>query len=1103
MNGKEMLQEEAYRAFMRLQLVRKKLISLNNAMVAMRDRENLLTPMFDWVDIRSDTLNSDKVDRKKVREMQGALFTPANSGARQTASTPETIVNLNLSDLDMSLGKFIDCKKSKEEGRLLFNSLIKNLSGAHWRKHKAVRSRYDMSVEDDEEFIRKVINFTDDLHSSHEPQIQTGGLLVFKYSLDKLIHTEAPDMFVKTLIHRHVPVAQCRIDNVLRDIRKKRRTRGLRILFRNSSCGCCRNMPEADSSRCRGTCQTAYVCFYNFSDKHPFYASRDEQSYYFAQLYPHLGKLERLSKEMKLRYKEHRQFESIANMVFDILIRRQFSRGSLYEGLSESVEEKPSNSSLSLGGSLSQIHLSLCMNGFSREHDQELLEDVKNLHPLKVYDHALVRYMFCDTLKVGRLFQASTTFNYIVSNTAPRYTIERIMLFNVTGPGEGKSYANKVLNYQFRLVSGCIETLTSFTPQAFKYNQKRSSCVVMIDDAHITHEKNTKFKDRESNVIPNTFKNILDTSTLESEVVTTEVSSGKAVTVKYKAIHNCGFVWNANTLGFVSEAWADRCLIMESEFQKNVYRTLSTKQIQDIVETEKMDRIAAVCLYRQNLVQSATMIADSSLMQFSANFDKARDACIYALHRSHIVCGSSLSRRVSACVNQLVFAEALKLSCHFVFDIWVPPWTRVPSERHYSNLRHFLKKLNKNRLKALNKLSFGQICLEINAVYKLCTSACLPDICPRVVDSQGYFACKLLAHVLTQIHEQNLRTTLKNGSLCVGDIETMYFSETEIKGGTSAAHEMLSLCSMCKVPSRGFSDTSRKTYSLCSYRYAGLQNLPSGSRTSHLRSSKRVGSVTVPLDVVYDLLAIFAPTSHRGFWEQLSEAMLEAYESRDESDRDESEYQDYMQLSSNCTRNQIDRVITFDLDFRHDPNRSLLLEATAGIEPLSELSFSRKPLDCNTFRCSAPIYFGGVIQKILGDRAPVEAHNEAHQKEATQGPGGTFHGPRLRVYCSQYSGVPVMNLSSFCPTRTVYHQDKIFLRTDPNDRPHLAEVEDDWEWKDAVAVFDTVHGTNVFSVEMLKRDYSSTMLITSVEARTRLNSKSRARQPSYPSAWAL
>lgn len=194
-------------------------------------------------------------------------------------------------------------------------------------------------------------------------------------------------------------------------------------------------------------------------------------------------------------------------------------------------------------------------------------EEPSSLDPVKVYGHTLVRYLFCDSLQVGRLFRASTMFNYIITNTAPRYTIERVMLFNITGPVEGRSYANNVLNYQFRRVRGCIETLTSFTPQAFKYKQTRKKGVVIIDDAHITHEKNIKSVDRESNIIPNTFKNLLDTSVLESHEVTRD-SSGKVDTIKYQAVHNCGFVWNTNKMGFVSDAWTDRCLIMESEFPR-------------------------------------------------------------------------------------------------------------------------------------------------------------------------------------------------------------------------------------------------------------------------------------------------------------------------------------------------------------------------------------------------------------------------------------------------------------------------------------------------------------------------------------------------------
>lgn len=119
---------------------------------------------------------------------------------------------------------------------------------------------------------------------------------------------------------------------------------------------------------------------------------------------------------------------------------------------------------------------------------------------------------------------------------------------------------------------------------------------------------------------------------------------------------------------------------------------------------------------------------------------------------------------------------------------------------------------------------------------------------------------------------------------------------------------------------------------------------------------------------------------------------------------------------------------------------------------------------------------GGVVRKAMSPNAPKEAYDKRHLKESRLGPKGTFHGPRLNVYSAEYSGVPVKNVSSFCNTRTVYHQEKIILRVNRDNRGYLAELEEDWEWKDATDVFNKVHGTDVFSVEMLKRDYAATMV---------------------------
>ncbi|MEQ2157909.1 hypothetical protein GOODEAATRI_006694 [Goodea atripinnis] len=76
------------------------------------------------------------------------------------------------------------------------------------------------------------------------------------------------------------------------------------------------------------------------------------------------------------------------------------------------------------------------------------------------------------------------------------------------------------------------------------------------------------------------------------------------------------------------------------------------------------------------------MIADSETMQFGVRFNIVRDACMTALYASHIVCRGAMSRRVSFCINQLVFAEVMKLTSEIVFDIWIPPWTEGPEKLH-------------------------------------------------------------------------------------------------------------------------------------------------------------------------------------------------------------------------------------------------------------------------------------------------------------------------------------------------------------------------------------------------------------------------------------
>ncbi|KAK2812510.1 hypothetical protein Q5P01_000010 [Channa striata] len=390
----------------------------------------------------------------------------------------------------------------------------------------------------------------------------------------------------------------------------------------------------------------------------------------------------------------------------------------------------------------------------------------------------------------------------------------------------------------------------------------------------------------------------------------------------------------------------------------------------------------------------------------------------------------------------------MKLACHFVFDVWVPPWTEVPDEKAFPDLRSFMAQLNSNRLEALDKLSFGQICLETNAAYKLCAAACLPDICPRVVDIQGRFACKALGYVLSQIHEQGLKTTLKDGHLSVSGIEAMCFPEREFKG---AATRLTRCCSCVRTARSPFGESGPRNYRLCTYKCASSQNAPH-SRRGYARP-KKVSSVTVPLEAVYDMLALYAPDSHAGFWDQLGEAMVDAY------DRGELEA---VNAFGHCTT-------TADEGRRRrlgGPRRQsdILLGLRRGPRALSDTGGDGRRgaperaqvQQMRTRRRSVPVHRAPVLRRGRGE---------------SQGGRRAYGMQRRRALEGSQTG--------------------ILLRKDEGAREPLTELEYDWEWLEASDVFNKVHGCDSFSPDTLKRDYAVTMMAVKGEPANRRPWKSR------------
>lgn len=147
--------------------------------------------------------------------------------------------------------------------------------------------KYNPDVPADVMYTDKLRAFTCDLGGASRSQVDTRGLLVFRYALDTLIDPETPDMFTRTMLHKHVLVTRSLMESVLRDIRRQRRTQDLARVLDSGYCECNSGHPSR-SIACRNQCQPAYAYYYNHTETHPFIASKSDHSYYFAHLYWHL-----------------------------------------------------------------------------------------------------------------------------------------------------------------------------------------------------------------------------------------------------------------------------------------------------------------------------------------------------------------------------------------------------------------------------------------------------------------------------------------------------------------------------------------------------------------------------------------------------------------------------------------------------------------------------------------------------------------------------------------------------------------------------------------------------------------------------------------------
>lgn len=73
-------------------------------------------------------------------------------------------------------------------------------------------STYNPDFPGDVMHIDKLKAFTHDLARGSQLRVDSRVLIVFKYTVDKLIDSETPDLFTRSKLHKHVPVTRSVMD---------------------------------------------------------------------------------------------------------------------------------------------------------------------------------------------------------------------------------------------------------------------------------------------------------------------------------------------------------------------------------------------------------------------------------------------------------------------------------------------------------------------------------------------------------------------------------------------------------------------------------------------------------------------------------------------------------------------------------------------------------------------------------------------------------------------------------------------------------------------------------------------------------------------------
>ncbi|ARR28887.1 hypothetical protein [Ranid herpesvirus 3] len=372
---------------------------------------------------------------------------------------------------------------------------------------------------------------------------------------------------------------------------------------------------------------------------------------------------------------------------------------------------------------------------------------------LKGHYAALIRRLFVESFAMTRLKATVVMFHYIISNTALRWRISRQTIINCSQPGHAKSFSTEILKELFGELD-LVHNIGSFSARSFQYQREPQLMYTQVLDDVAMGSDMLKLAKNENSTIPGLVKNILDKSIVISETTQrTEFNKESAFFCQTNvAVQNVGLIWNCNSFSVFSDAMLDRAIVFVSDvsvenktpaikvdYFTNTDRTMGTE-----CESRGLKEMTTRCTFRTHLFCTLVNLVRQETFTTRPQHDIVIAAAQYLFFKKYASYASadkkqSSKTRTFTGILDMATDRASFLATAFVFDLWVPPWTK-----------------DGDREQAISQMGWPELMAECAAVYHLLLPGCIVEVMPTLLGKEISAPLKLVTGLIKQAVEMGV-----------------------------------------------------------------------------------------------------------------------------------------------------------------------------------------------------------------------------------------------------------------------------------------------------------------------------------------------------------